>query len=172
MGDLTKKPKKNLRLQIFIGLIGFMLSLILHELFHILVHWNRIQNISFFPDLLTVVQVDVILPVGYDIEGEEIAAYGITLLVMILTVMCIYKVRDTDDRRSVGQILFPDDRKMQKLDPSEMLELSGLDQEDSITPIPDQATQSKQGGELTRPTPAVHDRQQRPAIRMPAKKRR
>lgn len=168
MDKIGKKPKKDLRVQILIGLLGFTLSLVLHELFHILVHWNHIQHIDFFPNLLTVVQVDVMLPAGYDIEGEEIAAYGITLLVMILTVMAIYKIRDTDDNRSVGQILFPNDRKMQKLDPSKMLELSGLNQDDLTTPPVPQIRQ--QENKSTRPAPAMRGTPQRPAIRRPAKR--
>ena len=165
MGKMTRKSKKDLYIQILIGLLGFMLSLILHELFHILVHWNHIQKLDFFPNMMTVVQVDVMLPAGYDIEGEEIAAYGITLLVMILTVMAIYKVRDTDDKRSVGQILFPNDRKMQKMNPSEMLELSGLNQNDPITPQPPVQAPRQQASRTTRPAPVVRDRQQRPATR-------
>ena len=153
-----------------IGLLGFVLSLALHELFHILVHWNHIRRIDFFPNLLTVVQVDVMLPDGYDIDGEEIAAYGITLLVMILTVMAIYKVRDSDDQRSAGQILFPDDSKMQKLNPTDMLELSGLGQDDPIKPTP-AIEQQRQDSQIIRPKPEAHDRQRKPARRKPAKKR-
>lgn len=169
MGTRVTKPKKDLHVQILIGILGFMLSLVLHELFHILVHWNHIRQIDFFPNALTIVQIDVMLPAGYDIEGEEIAAYGITLLVMILTVMAIYKVRDTDDKRSAGQILFPHDRKMQKLDPNEMLELSGLSQNDPITPIQEAPTQRAES-QAMRPKPEAHDKQRRPAIRRPAKR--
>jgi len=120
--------EKDLNIQILVGILGIILSIVFHELFHVIVHWNHIQHVSLFPSFGTIVQIDVISPPGDDIPGEEFIAYGITLLVMLITVMIIYKIRDTNDNRSTGQILFPKDSKMQKMDPSEMLELSGLDE--------------------------------------------
>jgi hypothetical protein len=128
MGKPANGTEKDLDIQILVGVLGVILSVVLHELFHILVHWNHIQHISLFPSLGTIVQIDVLPTAGSDIEGEELIAYGITLLVLLITVMIIYKIRDTNDKRSTGQILFPKDRDMRDMDPSEMLELSGLDE--------------------------------------------
>jgi hypothetical protein len=130
MGKLAKGKgtRKDLSIQIVVGLIGVILSIVLHELFHLLVHWHNIRHINLFPSLGTVVQIDVIPSSTDDVQGEEMVAYGITLLVLLITIMIIYKIRDTNDDRTTGQILFPKDRNMQKLGPSEMLELSGLDE--------------------------------------------
>jgi hypothetical protein len=88
---------------------------------------------------------------------------------MIITVMAIYKVRDTDDKRSAGQILFPHDSKMQKLDPTEMLELSGLNQNDPIAPIQEMPTQRSEG-QVMRLRPEAHGIQRKPATRRPPKR--
>jgi ASC-1-like (ASCH) protein len=128
MAKPANGTEKDLDIQILVGVIGVILSVVLHELFHIFVHWGHIRHISLFPSLGTIVQIDVLPSSGSDIEGEELIAYGITLLVLLITVMIIFKIRDTNDKRSSGQILFPKDSNMQKIDPIEMLELSGLDQ--------------------------------------------
>lgn len=128
MGKALKKHRKGITAQILVGVIGFILSLALHELFHIAMHWNQIDRISLFPTPSTIVQIDVTTPPeNEDIDGEEMTAYGITLLVMLITVITIYRIRDTEDNRTVSQILFPGDRKMQKLTPSQLLRLSGFD---------------------------------------------
>jgi len=128
MSKSTNRPRNNLGSEIIVGIIGLILSIALHELFHVVMHWGYIRHIELFPNLTTIVQVDVWLPPGYDLEGEEVVAYGITLLVAIITVMIIFKMRDTNDGRSPSQILFPKDNKMQRLSPAEMLKLSGLDE--------------------------------------------
>lgn len=126
MGITADKSRGYLLVRVLVGLLGLSLSFILHELFHIVMHWGRITHISFFPSPWTVVQIDAWIPPGYDLDGEEIAAYGITLLVMFITVIFIFRIKDSEDKRSSVQILFPENREMQKLNPSEMLELSEL----------------------------------------------
>lgn len=127
----TKKPASKLRgsrgylaTRVMVGVLGLILSVILHELFHILVHWGDIQHVHFLSSGGAIVEVNVWAPPGYDLEGEEIAAYGITLLVILITTMIIFKIGDSEDRRSSSQILFPKDKDMQKLSPSRMLELT------------------------------------------------
>lgn len=84
-------------------------------------------------------QIDAWIPPGYDLDGEEIAAYGITLLVMFITVIFIFRIKDSEDKRSSAQILFPEDREMQKLKPSEMLELSELADNEPVVAAPARA---------------------------------
>jgi hypothetical protein len=120
-------------LQILVGLIGVVLSIVLHELFHVLMHFDQAPHIGLFPGHNgAIVEILVRLPPGYDLEGEEFAAYTITLLVLLITIVIIFWIRDAADKRSAGQILFPDDKKLQKMSPSEMLKLSG--QVDDIYP--------------------------------------
>jgi len=112
-------------LQIIVGLIGIVLSIVLHELFHVLVHLDQAPHIGLFPPHNgAIVEILVQLPPGYDLEGEEFVAYTITLLVLLITIAIIFRIRDSADKRSAGQILFPDDKKMQKTDPTELLELT------------------------------------------------
>ena len=110
--------------EVLVGLIGLVLGVILHEAFHIVLHWDQIPHIGLFPTHSgAIAQIQVWLPPGYDLEGEETAAYLITLAVWIITIMIIYKIHDAEDRRSAAQILFPDDKDLQKMPPNELLKL-------------------------------------------------
>lgn len=128
MSTSANKSRGYLAVRVLIGLVGITLSVVLHELFHILMHWGRISHISLFPKWGTIVEIDAHLSPGYDLAGEEMAAYGITLVVIFITTVIIFMIGDSEDKRSSGQILFPKDKNMQKLNPSEMLELSDLDE--------------------------------------------
>lgn len=134
MRKLARKSRGYVIVAILIGLLGLTLSLVLHELFHIFMHWGSVRHVNFFPHLGALVEVDVALAPGYDLEGEEVAAYCITLLTILVTVAIIFMIGDSEDKRSSGQILFPNDKKMQKMNPSKMLELSELDDAIPSTP--------------------------------------
>lgn len=125
-----------LAVKVLIGLIGLTLSVVLHELFHILMHWGRISHISLFPRFGSIVEIDAKLPPGYDLAGEEMAAYAITLVVIFITTVIIFRIGDSEDKRSSAQILFPEDKEMQKLNPAEMLELSELEEDLPQAPTP------------------------------------
>lgn len=121
----TKKPRYAIWItKIIIAVIGIILSIALHELFHVIVHWNDGPHIRLLSSQETLAEIIVWIPNGYDLEGEEIAAYTITLLTLIATAMIIYKIDDANDERSAAEILFPDDKEMQKLSPDQMLELA------------------------------------------------
>jgi len=56
-------------------------------------------------------------------------AYGITLVVLVITVMIIFRIHDANDNRTAAQILFPDDKDpddgaMRKLNPAQLLKLT------------------------------------------------
>lgn len=146
MGKSTKESRRYLNIEIVVGLIGFLMSIILHEAYHLYMHWDHIQHISLFPNPTTIVQVDVLVPPEYDLKSEEAVAYGITLLVAIITVMIIFKIRDVHDKRSTSQILFPKNSEMRKMSPSEMLDLSGLDEfgQPAQLPVRKKSHKSKQ----------------------------
>lgn len=129
----TKKWNNHLGAKIAVGVMGLISSVMLHELFHIFMHWGEVRHVSIFPSDSALVGIGVWVPPGYDMEGEEIAAYGITLIVILITSMTIAKMNDNYDERSIGQILFPNDEKMQHLSPEEMLRLSGLDEKEYIS---------------------------------------
>lgn len=130
----TKNKRKSyLAHKIVIGIIGLVLSILAHELFHIAMHWPYVTYVGLFPNHNAIAEVLVWLPAGYDLEGEEIAAYLITLIIMIMTIIVIFRVGDETDQRSSSEILFPNDKRMQKLSPTEMLQLAGLDERERKT---------------------------------------
>lgn len=130
---LNAKPKSYLGIKIVVGLIGLVLSILAHELYHILMHWPYVTHIGLFPNHSAIVEILVWMPYGYDLEGEEIVAYLITLLIMLITVMIIGGIHDATDDRSSSQILFPKDKDMQKLSPAQMMALAGMDYTQSTT---------------------------------------
>ncbi len=103
-----------------VGLIGLILSVVLHELFHIWMHWGDVARIGWFPDHSAIAEIVLSTPEQYDFIGEEMVAYMITLLVILVTVIVICRIHDATDTRSTGQILFPKDAAMHKLHPSEL----------------------------------------------------
>ena len=122
-----KKSKGYIVRIILVCLLGSLLSLMLHELFHVIMHWGHITHVYFFPTPWTLMEVAADLPPGYDIDGEEMIAYMITFTVMIITVLVAFKIQDDNDKRDPGQILFPDDPEMQKLSPDELWKQSGME---------------------------------------------
>ena len=94
--------------EITIGVIGFFLSIALHETLHLILHWHQITGIRFFPNPYTIAEFIVNLPVGYDISSEEFIAYTISASTLIFTAIIIAKVHDYGDKRTANQILFPE----------------------------------------------------------------
>lgn len=154
----TKKSSNYLGTKILVGVIGLTLSIVLHELFHVLMHLDQVPHIGLFPAHSgAIAEILVWLPQGYDLEGEEIAAYMITLIVMLFTVMVIFEIHDHTDERTSGQILFPNDKEMQKLNPSELLRL--IDRADmaeahkTVQPTPAPVVKTKKATTKPKRTP-------------------
>ena len=72
-------------------IIGLTLSVVLHELLHIILHWGNITAINFFPPNGNIVQVVANTPDGYNVMLEEIFAYAITAIAIIITVIIAHK---------------------------------------------------------------------------------
>lgn len=118
------KKQNYLEVKIVIAIIGLLLSVVLHELVHVLLHIDQVPHIGLLPAHTgAIVEILVDLPQGYDLEGEEFLAYAVTLLVMLATVMIIFKIHDHADERTSAEILFPNNKEMQKLTPDELLRL-------------------------------------------------
>jgi hypothetical protein len=133
----NKSRGKLWAIEIVVGLIGLILSIVLHELFHIALHWDHVPHINLFPGHDVVAEIQVQLPPGYDLEGEEVIAYIITIAVVLLTAAIMFRIYDAADKRTTGQILFPDDKEMQKLNPKEMLDLADRANSHRIIHAPD-----------------------------------
>lgn len=139
----NKSWRYYLTLKILVGLIGLFLSVALHEMLHIVLHWNDIPKIGLFQNQESIVQILVWIPNEYDLSGEEIAAYAITVTVLIITIIFISGISDTEDTRTAGEILFPDDKEMQKMNPVDMLELADRANMHQIIHAPDHEEKPK-----------------------------
>ncbi len=130
----VRKPRRYLWQKLAILIVGLILSVVLHELFHLVIHWGEITSVSFFRNG-AITEMVVLEHKGDDLEGEELAAYFITLLVMMATVMAIYKVGDVTDTRTVRQILFPGRGDLKGMKTSDFFKLAG--KADLLPPAPD-----------------------------------
>lgn len=110
--------------QTLVAAIGLILSVALHELFHVAMHWNTIINIELFPDHAAIMAITSNTPSGYDVHYEELVAYGITLVTMLVTIAVICAIRDRKDTRSFAETVFPRDEQMQQLNAHELYELA------------------------------------------------
>lgn len=137
-----KKHESFLWAKICVGIIGIILSIVFHEMFHIAMHWNDIQGHGLFSKHGAVVELFVWAPQGYDLEGEEMFAYAITLMTLLVTIMIIYRIHDATDDRSAAQILFPNDKEMHKIPPAELLSMAEITASDILPmrPIVQQTT--------------------------------
>lgn len=86
-------------------------------------HWGEIVSIRVFTGF-SITEIVVIERTGYDIDGEEFAAYLITILVLILTTIVIYRIHDSADTRTVRQILFAKDNSRMGMKSAEFLKLA------------------------------------------------
>lgn len=136
MTELTQKHDSYLWAKICVGIIGVIMSIVLHELFHVLVHWDNISSYALFSRHGAVVELLVWAPRGYDLEGEEMFAYAITLATLLLTVMLIFRIHDATDDRTAAQILFPNNKEMQKIPPAELLSMAELSARDIVPSKP------------------------------------
>lgn len=109
--------------RLWIALAGVFLCVVLHELFHILVHWNTIVSINILPNIYTLVEVNSVSLHHYDTSLEELIAYSITLSVLLITAMLIVKINDSKDTRSFSEILLPKNSDIKNLSESEFFEL-------------------------------------------------
>lgn len=141
------KQRPYLAHQIIIGVIGLIMSVVLHEAFHIWMHWGEIVNIRLFTGF-SIAEIIVIEREGYDVLGEEIAAYLITILVIMSTVMIIYKISDATDTHTVRQLLFPG-KEFAGMKKSEFLRLAA---KADIAPDPPQKIATRPVKHSTKPS--------------------
>ena len=81
---------KNKVMAFAILIIGLVLSVVLHELFHVLLHIGHIQHIDVFPNNGNIAQVVVDYQAGYNLALEEAFAYGITITLMLVTLVIFF----------------------------------------------------------------------------------
>ena len=104
----TKPAASSGHPEITIAIVGFFLSITLYELLHLVLHWHQITGIRFFPNFYTIAELIVKIPETYDLASEEFIAYAISASTLLITAGIIAKVHDSNDTRTVNQILFPE----------------------------------------------------------------
>lgn len=96
-----------INIKTLVALCGIILSIVLHELFHIVMHWGAIQKVEVFTGHGAIVSITSSVPHGYNIQHEELVAYGITLVTLLITAAIIGAMHDKKDHRTALQIIFP-----------------------------------------------------------------
>jgi membrane-bound metal-dependent hydrolase YbcI (DUF457 family) len=86
---------------IMIGLTGTFLSILLHELFHYIMHAKDFIRFYIFPSNGNIAQVVTYIPKGYNMLQEEIVAYIITSLVLLITMLLIVKILLANDNKTI-----------------------------------------------------------------------
>lgn len=69
----------------YILIIGVFLSVLLHELTHVLLHIGEISKVALLPNPFTIVELTLTSPEHYDLAGEELLAYLVSALTIIIT---------------------------------------------------------------------------------------
>ena len=110
--------------KIIVALCGGFLSVALHELFHIVVHWGHITEIEVFSHHAAIVTITSRTSENYNVIIEEMIAYAITLITALITILILYRMYDIKDSRSFVATVFPRDKAMQQLSPEELYELA------------------------------------------------
>ena len=100
-----KRPLFIFDSRVLVGFSGILLSVVLHELFHVVMHWGHIVNVSFFTGNGAILAIESITPIGYDVQLEEAIAYSITLLTILMTLVVMWKLHDKKDTRSARETL-------------------------------------------------------------------
>lgn len=93
-------PRAFFDLRVIVGIIGIVLSIATHELFHILIHLGEIDTITIFPDSHAIVEIIFTPNRQYNLAVEEGIAYAITMITLILTAMLISDISDARAERT------------------------------------------------------------------------
>ena len=110
--------------RILIAVMGVILSILLHEAFHVALHWGSVASVHIFPSPMAIMAVDSYNDTGMNIYTEEAIAYGITLSAMIGTAVLIGYISDKKDSRTFTETVFPHNKGMQNLSKPELFELA------------------------------------------------
>lgn len=95
--------------RVIVGICGIVLSVVMHELFHIIMHLGEIRSIHIFPDTQAIVEILLVPSPYHDLVVEEAIAYIITMTTLILTAILVGDIHDARSTKSVRQTLFTED---------------------------------------------------------------
>ena len=128
MNKFTKRVRRYGRaffnLKTLVIVTGLLFSVVLHELFHVVMHWNHVLEVQLLPNHAAIVAITSQTAVGYNPQMEEFIAYGITMLTMLATSIIVNGMHDKNDTRTAYQTLFPHRTGTKQLTQREFYELA------------------------------------------------
>lgn len=95
--------------RVVIAIAGILLSIVMHELFHVILHWGEITSVHILANSQAIVEIAFIPTHDYNLLVEELCAYGIMALTLLLTCALIHDINDQRDTRSVAHIILSRD---------------------------------------------------------------
>lgn len=95
--------------RVLYALTGLILSIVAHELVHVLVHFGDITTVHILPNLSTIVALNLDSVQGYDLNSEELVAYAVSGLVQLITIIDVFAIHDSHSRKPIEKLIFKDD---------------------------------------------------------------
>jgi hypothetical protein len=95
--------------RILYALTGLLLSIVAHELVHVLVHFGSINAVHILPNLSTIIALNLDSAQGYDLNSEELLAYAVSGLVQLITIIDVFAIHDSHSRKSIEKLIFKDE---------------------------------------------------------------
>lgn len=92
-------------IRVWYALAGIIISIAAHEAFHLAAHMGNIEKVTIFPNIFTIVEITETSPGVLTHDAEETIAYTITVLILLLTIIDVFAISDSRDKRTVSQIL-------------------------------------------------------------------
>lgn len=103
--------------------LGILASIVAHELFHILMHVGEIKSIQLFPNLHTVIEITTTQPATGSLT-EELFAYGITAVILFITVIDIFAIHDSRSSKDSREVLFGNQDDWSNIDNAHFMEIA------------------------------------------------
>ncbi len=110
--------------RIIVAVIGIILSIVLHELIHVVFHWGHITHIGLFSSHGAIVEILSTTAISYDPLIEEAIAYAVTLSTLLATAVATAYTHDKRDTKSFTQTVFPKNSSLHRLSKQELFELA------------------------------------------------
>ena len=92
-------------IRVVYALCGILLSIIAHELVHIIIHFGSMQSIHLFPDWYTIAAIESSVNGAYDTLLEEGIAYTMSTLVLGITVIDVFAIHDSRCDKSAHETI-------------------------------------------------------------------
>lgn len=109
---MQKAIKRLTDVRIWYCVAGLTVAVAAHEAFHIAAHIGHIEKIAIFPNAFTLVELTLDdAPRLLTHDAEEAIAYTITVLIVFLTIIDVFAITDSRDKRTTDQIIFPKKNK-------------------------------------------------------------